>query len=530
MSGRAVGTVGNVRATAYIERQLAQLGVRPAGEDGGYFQALPLARRAFDTASTIEVGDVVFRGGADFVAGVPLFVGPPLGANSSASPHQFTSVPFMYGGYAFDTSNVLTPDETRGRIVLLRAFVPPPGFDQRAFTAVQQTPAFARYVEALRAAAGVALVSGDTLSRALIRRATTVGPVIFLHDEPGYPSLSVTRRLADALLGVPLASARKGMIGVPATSHIRFVDTPTPVGRNVIGVIPGTDPKLRHEYVVLSAHSDHLGVRPGPPVDHDSVKAFMEVVRPEGADSPPARPTTTQEARIRMLIDSLHRAHGGARPDSIYNGADDDGSGSVSLLAIAEAVLRAHAQPKRSLLFVWHTGEEPGLWGSEYFTDHPTVPRDSIVADLNIDMVGRGDSSDVTGRTKSGLPIHGGLRYVQLVGARRLSTELGDIVERVNQRRELNLVLDYTMDAPGHPEMIYCRSDHYEYARFGIPVAFFTTGGNADYHQVTDEAQYIDYDHMTLVDRFILAVAETVASLDHRPRVDGSPRDVECGE
>ena len=127
------------------------------------------------------------------------------------------------------------------------------------------------------------------------------------------------------------------------------------------------------------------------------------------------------------------------------------------------------------------------------------MPRDSIVAELNMDMVGRGGAGDVTGVTKEGQLLHGGQGYVQLVGSRRLSTELGDLVEQVNTDKKLGLNFDYSLDANGHPQNIYCRSDHYEYARYGIPIAFFTSGGHADYHQVTDEPQYINYANMAQI-------------------------------
>ena len=110
--------------------------------------------------------------------------------------------------------------------------------------------------------------------------------------------------------------------------------------------------------------------------------------------------------------------------------------------------------------------------------------------------------------------------YLQLVGSRRLSSELGDLVEAVNKAEKLGFVFDYNIDADGHPQNIYCRSDHYEYARYGIPVVFMTTGGHADYHQVTDEPQYIDYDHMADVSRLVMASAMKIANLDHRIVVD----------
>jgi Zn-dependent M28 family amino/carboxypeptidase len=281
---------------------------------------------------------------------------------------------------------------------------------------------------------------------------------------------------------------------------------------------------LKNEYVAIGAHNDHIGFNHSP-VDHDSIRAFNMIARVQGADSPrPTSVTSEQSARIRAITDSLHALHG-VRRDSINNGADDDGSGSVSVLEIAEALAAAPTRPKRSILFVWHTGEEAGLWGSQHFTDHPTVPRDSIVAQLNMDMVGRGAATDVTGDLKEGGFAHGGPGYVQLIGSRRLSTELGDLIEQVNQSNRLGLNFDYSQDANGHPQNIYCRSDHYEYARYGIPIVFVTTGGHSDYHQVTDEPQYIDYERMTQVATLVRDAAVRVANLDHRIVVDKAKPD-----
>ncbi|MGH7623891.1 MAG: M28 family metallopeptidase, partial [Gemmatimonadaceae bacterium] len=200
-------------------------------------------------------------------------------------------------------------------------------------------------------------------------------------------------------------------------------------------------------------------------------------------------------------------------------------SGSVTVLEIAQKIQSMKVKPKRSILFVWHVGEEKGLLGSRWFTDHPTVPRDSIVTQLNMDMVGRGDASDETGRTKDGTPLHGSPNYLQLVGSRRLSTELGNIVEQVNRDDHHDMQFDYSMDADGHPSNIYCRSDHYEYARYGIPITFFTTGLHSDYHQVTDEPEYIDYPHMAKVGNLVEDIAVHVADLDHRPVVDHAKPD-----
>jgi hypothetical protein len=145
------------------------------------------------------------------------------------------------------------------------------------------------------------------------------------------------------------------------------------------------------------------------------------------------------------------------------------------------------------------------------------VPRDSIVAQLNVDMIGRGGADD---------PVpSGGASYLQLLGSRRLSKELGDLVEYVNTTTKAGFKFDYQFDADGDPHNYYCRSDHWAYARYGIPVTFFSTGGHRDYHMITDEPQYIDYNKLRSVAQFIHDVAENVANLDHRVVVDGKKGD-----
>jgi Zn-dependent M28 family amino/carboxypeptidase len=211
---------------------------------------------------------------------------------------------------------------------------------------------------------------------------------------------------------------------------------------------------------------------------------------------------------LGVNVDSLRRLRP-ARLDSINNGADDDGSGSMALLEIAENLAAARVRPKRSILFVWHTAEEKGLLGSRWYADNPTVARDSIVAQVNIDMIGRGRREDVA---------TGGPDYVGVVGSRRLSTELGELTDQLGRRAGLRL--DYALDANGHPQNIYCRSDHYNYARYGIPIVFFFTGLHGDYHQVTDEPQYIDYPHYARITNFVRDLTVRVADLDHRVRVD----------
>jgi hypothetical protein len=276
--------------------------------------------------------------------------------------------------------------------------------------------------------------------------------------------------------------------------------------RNVIGVIPGSDPALRGEYVSISAHNDHIGFNRHP-VDHDSIRAFNTVIRPMGADSRPHAATPDEAIRIRAILDSLRRVRG-PRADSIDNGADDDGSGTAGLIALAKAFSRGSLRPRRSILLVSHTAEEKGLLGSAWYTDHATVPIDSIVAEIDIDMIGRGAAVDLKG---------GGPTYLEVVGLRRLSSEFGDWLESVNAEEPRPFAFNYEYDVPGHPEQYYCRADHYSYARYGIPSVSLSRGEHMDYHQVTDEAQYIDYRDYARVVQLVYDASLFVANADHRP-------------
>ena len=495
MMGRQVGTEYNLKGTAYIEREVRRLGLVPAGTDG-YFQNLPLYIYSTDSASTMRVAGQTLALGTDYLVYTQREGRIPLDGMS-----------VVHGGSAADSATWIAGDAAAGKLVVLT--VPSTSTPIRVFSGSS------RYGRA----AALVVVSLDRLNpnvQRFVSRRTALTP----DDAPpaGPPSVFVTPRVATLMFGAAADGVAPGTAGRPLEGTLVVHQAQAP-GRNVIAVIRGSDPVLRNEYVAIGAHNDHIGFNNGP-VDHDSIRAFNMVARVQGADSPrPATLSAEQRTRIRTMTDSLHALHG-ARRDSINNGADDDGSGSMTVLEIAEALATAPVKPKRSIIFVWHTGEEAGLWGSQHFTDHPTVPRESIVAQLNMDMVGRGAATDVTGELKEGGLKRGGPGYVQLIGSRRLSTELGDLIEDVNRTSRLGLAFDYSQDANGHPQNIYCRSDHYEYARYGIPVVFVTTGGHSDYHQVTDEPQYIDYGRMTQVARLVHDAAVRVANLDHRVVVD----------
>ena len=262
--------------------------------------------------------------------------------------------------------------------------------------------------------------------------------------------------------------------------------------RNVIGIVEGGDPKLKDGYVAFGAHYDHMGYAEGELVDTPVTETSPEGKRRLGAVGP-VKP--------------------GAVSDRIWNGADDDGSGTVTLLSLAKAFATG-AKTKRSAIFIWHTGEERGLWGSRYFADHPTVPMEKIVAMLNMDMVGR-NNQDKAEESNT----------VYLVGSDRISTELHNISEDANAAARPSMKIDYTMNDPADLQQVYYRSDHYAYAAKGIPVIFYTTGLHPDYHANTDGVEGIVFDKMARISHLMYETGRRVANLDRAPvRDNKGPR------
>ncbi len=503
MEGRKSGTPGNVRATDYLAREAKRIGLEPAGENGTWFQTVPLVYRVLDPGSALTVDGTTLRAWDDMI---------PRDQGRGARP--LDGVQAIYAGtWAGKDDRMISREQVAGKLVVV-TFAPtaagtPTSMVNRAVT----TARFAT-------AAGIAVVTLDDLSPTERLELAASGAALGRgSSETATPAfLYVTSRAASLLLGADPAGLAPGTAGRTVSGEVRFTDRPAPApARNVVALLRGSDPALRGQMVAIGAHNDHVGTSPVA-LDHDSVRAYNRVMRPEGANDPIGVPNAGQQARIRQILDSLRRLNP-PRPDSIFNGADDDGSGSVGVLEIAESLAQGGQRPKRSVLFVWHTGEEMGLLGSEWFTRHPTVPRDSIVAQLNIDMIGRGEPDDISG---------GGPGYLQLIGSRRLSTELGNLVERANQELTPSFRFDYTWDADGHPANYYCRSDHYMYARFGIPIAFFSSGSHRDYHQLTDEPQYVDYEKMAHVSRLVARTALEIADADHRIVVDKPKPDPEA--
>jgi hypothetical protein len=501
MRGRAAGTADNLRGAAYIARELERLGLEPAGDNGTYFQDVPLSSRTVAKDAGLTINGRTFRIVTDFVP-----------RDNGRGMRSIDGATAIYGGMWGDSSTLISAEAAAGKFVLLT-------IPSNAGSTVNRSAVNHRFA----AAAGIGIVSVDRMTRE--NRLSLVGESVGAQTDASaspnaVPSFFyVSDQLASALFsGSALTSLKPGAAGGVVHGEAGYQPGKPFPGRNVVAILRGSDPKLRGQYVAFGAHNDHEPVLPFA-VDHDSLRAFNTVASPEGAETGVSQATPEQWVRIRAIRDSL-RALRPPRRDSVMNGADDDGTGSMALLEIAEAFAKSGTRPRRSLLFVWHTGEEIGLVGSEYFTDHPTVPRDSIVTQLNIDMIGRGGSNDAVHMDASGRPIFGNPNFVEVIGSRKLSTELGDIIDDVNRARPDPLSFSKVFDTPGDPNQMYCRSDHYNYARYGIPITFFFTSVHRDYHQPTDEPQYIDYNHYARIVNLVHDAAERVANLDHRPVVD----------
>ena len=496
MGGRRSGSLGDFKAAEYVAREFQRLGLQPAGEGGGWFQTVPFFI-AQPAARALTAGGATLAWGTDYVL-----------AGRALPLVQLHGATVVYGGVVSDSTTWIPAGQAGGKVVVLDVRPGADGKRQlvRGLTRIATNPRFA-------GAAVVAVVEMDLLAPEVLYLIAGERLAADTSRGVGQPAIAlVTPHAAATLLGAPLDRLSAGAAGGSVQGDLGVTFAPVPyAARNVIGVLPGSDRTLRGEYVALSAHNDHVGFD-HLAVDHDSIRAYNRIIRPMGAESPDHAPTPDEQARMRGILDSLRRLRP-ARLDSIRNGADDDGSGTVAILEIAEALAAAPAaqRPRRSLLFISHTGEEEGLVGSAWFTDHPTVPVDSIVGEFDEDMVGRGTAGDLPG---------GGPGYLEVVGSKRLSAEFGGLLEAANAAQSQPFTFNYAYDVPGHPLQYYCRADHYSYARYGIPSVSLSRGEHLDYHQITDEAQYIDYDDLARVATLVQDAAVRVANLDHRPKLD----------
>jgi hypothetical protein len=277
-------------------------------------------------------------------------------------------------------------------------------------------------------------------------------------DEILAASKQITKSIAEKITTSvkPIRFTQKTELGINLAQAKQTLSA-----ENVMAYVEGTD--LKNELLVLSAHYDHLGIQDG----------------------------------------------------KVYNGADDDGSGTVAIMQLARAFQEAKKQgkgPRRSILFLNVSGEEKGLLGSEYYTEHPTFALENTVCDLNIDMIGRLDEAHAKNAN-----------YVYLIGSDKLSSELHKTSEQAN-KTYTNLQLDYTFNDENDPNRFYYRSDHYNFAKNNVPVIFYFNGVHEDYHQETDEVQKIDFTKMEKISKLVFFTAWQIANQTNRIKIDSSKK------
>lgn len=466
--GREAGTADERRAARFLVDRLVALGVEPAG-DSSFYQKVPLISRRFTDATrftiTAPTGNTV-AGPSDQLIPLTFFApGAPL-------PRTTADGNIVFAGYGLSRPDLNRNDfaglSAEGKVVVVVNGAPA-GVDDATRSSLESESAIGERLfrlASLRPAAIVFLLTGkaaENLTMAIpdmLRGMSQGGDLLEPPDSLRTLPMVLLGRLEKntALLpaGWPGDDRPQLLSGRRFTAKVEQKSTPV-TSYNVVGIVRGIDPALRDSYVAYGAHFDHLGILP-----------------PENGDS-------------------------------IANGADDDGSGSVGLLAIAKTFATSRPRPRRSVLFVWHTAEEKGLLGSEYFTSHPTVSIRSIVAQINADMIGRnsGDSVYIVGPNAA--PDNQG-------------RVLGGIVDSVNARLPRPLVFDRTFDDPAHPEHIYERSDHFNYAQQGIPVVFFTGPLHPDYHRVSDEPGRINYESLARITGLLYDVGRAIADRDRPPR------------
>jgi hypothetical protein len=553
MSGRRVGELGNWKGTTYIAAEFKRLGLKPAGDSGTFFQTLPYGFNGFDSlTSRLVAGGVTLNARRDWI---PLTASAAVGFGGRI---DVTDVPTVYVGRWSD-STAIDANLIRGKIVVfsgapgggaggrggaggagpLSCADVPDRFGARMAAYTDSVIAAGRGGRAggagggggrggrgnaagdprLAGAVGVLFVALETATPAAISGAFNGARGMQPASAPVGPGgATISAAAAGRIFGRPVDQLTPGTTGANVTAKWSYDWRPTPhPARNVVAILPGSDPALASEYVLVGAHNDHVGTNPAG-VDHDSLRAVNWVTRRQGSNDPACRPTPDQQLKIDSIIKRA-RSIRPPRRDSIMNGADDDGSGTVVMLEIAERF--AGQKPARSIIFVSHQAEEGGLLGSRWFVDHPTIPLDKVVAAHNMDMVGKGRVEYVK---------FGGPTSVQTLGSRRQSREFGDIIDSVNAQRAETMAIDKSWDVFENPMNRFCRSDQVNYVRKGVPVTYFSTGYSPDYHQATDEPQYIEYDHSARIGRFLYDIMWALAVRKDRPAIAGAdPRYPSCG-
>jgi len=472
MQGRETGTEGQRKAAAYIETQFKNIGLLKPDALKSYQQLYPLYQDSVLTA-TLKNGNTAAEIGKDFII--------PLNGNENG---KFKSSKLAFVGYGIEDSaySDYTGLNVKGKIVVFflgepkrdgKYFINPKG---RMSAWTNNAIAKKLAVAASKGAVGALVINQaqPTFNQRTIdgNKKTNVYYPRETGTEKAINYALISHEFAKTLFAknvdTLIADAKAAKIFTPDVSvqstnkiALAFKKYRNVINAsNVLGIIEGTDKK--DEFVFLTGHYDHLGMRDG----------------------------------------------------KIYYGADDDGSGTCAVIQMAEAFAKAASEghrPRRTLVFMTVSGEEKGLWGSEYYTDHPIYPLEKTSVDLNTDMIGRID----TERKKDDT-----LNYVFVVGHDKISSELPLINEAVNNKYT-NLVFDYTFDDPNDVNQIYYRSDHYNFARKGVPVLFFYDGMlKSDYHQPTDTVDKIYWALYEKRARMIFHTAWEIANRDEQLKRD----------
>ena len=527
LQGRQVYTEGLGLAASYIAEHLKAWGVKPAGDDGTYFQVVKVlgvnVKRGSTVTVTVNGQTKTFKDGE----------GVTFPANQGGKQTISGTAEFVGYGLSLPEQNI---DDYKGKDVSGKVVIYLGGRGPAVLTATQNRLLGARArnaIELRHAVAAIGPVGGGFGRGGAGRGAQPAAPVgggrgganpslgdfqtVQRLDNKVPPQITAGDEFFDFIFSAAgakyadiksKAEAREALppvalnnVSITINVNADYDVVQTRLTRNVVGMIPGTDPRLRDTYVMFGAHYDHIGYQQTPP-GQGRGGGFGGGGGGGAAGAPPAAGGCVGQSRDTPKAG-----------DTINNGADDDGSGTVSIMAIAKAFATG-PKPKRSLLFVWHAGEEAGLLGSRYMADYPEVPLDKVAAQLNIDMVGRNRCDD---------PKESNTVYV--VGSDRISTELHNLNEESNGALEKPMKLDYEMNDPADPESIYTRSDHYSYASKGVPIIFYTTGLHRDYHYLTDEVNKIEFPKMAHIAQLVYSTGMKVANMDHFPvRDNQGPR------
>ena len=482
MEGRDTPSRGLDLTAKFLAMSLARWGFKPAGDNNSFFQRIELRRDRADSGQTkVEYLGRTLTSGTDYL--------PAGGAGTVMGQLVFAGTGWFVKSKDIDAYKGVDP---AGKIAVIFGTpnIPPRGVTRADFG--KHGEDFMNPDDYARSKGVVGLIYIPDFqylanwqrnrSRIMERGSTVVAKFQTATGSP-LPSIVISPEMANAIFAGETQSA-SGIFNASYDSKLPtpFImntqkivtmsvsnNTETVPTQNVVAVWEGSDPVLKAEYVALGAHYDHVG-----------------------SGCPPAG------------------------EDTICNGADDDGSGTTALLGMAEALSKAPARPKRSILFVWHAGEEKGLWGSRYFTEYPTVPLNQIVTQINIDMIGRSKKEGDANPRNRELT---GPDAVYVIGSTMMSTELGELVNSVN-KSFMNLTYDTKYDDPNDPNRFFSRSDHYNYARKGIPIIFFFDGVHEDYHRPGDTADKIDYQKMEKITRTVYMTLWEIANRPTRVKVD----------